>query len=183
MSTTAGPREVRAPRGTELTCKGWPQEAALRMLMNNLDPEVAERPTIWSSTAAPAGRRVPGRPSTHRARASPSRRRRDPADPVGQAGRCGADARMGAPGPDREQQPRPPSGPRGRSSAGSRPSGSRCTADDRGVVDLHRHAGILQGTYETFAAIGAKRGGTLAGTISLTAGLGGWAAHSRSRSR
>ena len=37
-------REVRAPRGTELTCKGWPQEAALRMLMNNLDPEVAERP-------------------------------------------------------------------------------------------------------------------------------------------
>lgn len=37
-------REVRAPRGTELSCKGWLQEAALRMLMNNLDPEVAERP-------------------------------------------------------------------------------------------------------------------------------------------
>jgi len=35
---------VRAPRGTELTCKGWVQEAAMRMLMNNLDPEVAERP-------------------------------------------------------------------------------------------------------------------------------------------
>jgi urocanate hydratase len=35
---------VRAPRGTEITCRGWPQEAALRMLMNNLDPEVAERP-------------------------------------------------------------------------------------------------------------------------------------------
>ncbi|HVV88657.1 MAG TPA: urocanate hydratase [Kofleriaceae bacterium] len=35
---------VRAPRGTELSCKGWPQEAALRMLMNNLDPDVAERP-------------------------------------------------------------------------------------------------------------------------------------------
>src|SRR5512144_948304 len=35
---------VRAPRGTDLSCKGWPQEAALRMLMNNLDPEVAERP-------------------------------------------------------------------------------------------------------------------------------------------
>jgi urocanate hydratase len=42
--TTSGPRTVRAPRGTTLTCKGWPQEAALRMLMNNLDPEVAERP-------------------------------------------------------------------------------------------------------------------------------------------
>ncbi|BCW92764.1 MAG: urocanate hydratase [Thermoanaerobaculum sp.] len=40
----AGPRTVRAPRGSELTCKGWGQEAALRMLMNNLDPEVAERP-------------------------------------------------------------------------------------------------------------------------------------------
>src|SRR5439155_1540441 len=38
------PTEIRAPRGTHLRCKGWKQEAALRMLMNNLDPEVAERP-------------------------------------------------------------------------------------------------------------------------------------------
>lgn len=38
------PREVRAPHGIELTCKGWIQEAALRMLMNNLDPDVAENP-------------------------------------------------------------------------------------------------------------------------------------------
>jgi urocanate hydratase len=37
-------RTIRSPRGTALTCKGWPQEAALRMLMNNLDPDVAERP-------------------------------------------------------------------------------------------------------------------------------------------
>ncbi len=37
-------RKVRAPRGTEISCKGWQQEAALRMLMNNLDPEVAEKP-------------------------------------------------------------------------------------------------------------------------------------------
>jgi urocanate hydratase len=42
MPTTA--TEIRAPRGTQLSCKGWHQEAALRMLMNNLDPEVAERP-------------------------------------------------------------------------------------------------------------------------------------------
>jgi urocanate hydratase len=42
MTTTL--TEVRAPRGTKLSCKGWQQEAALRMLMNNLDPEVAERP-------------------------------------------------------------------------------------------------------------------------------------------
>ena len=37
-------RQIRAPRGTRLTCKGWGQEAAMRMLMNNLDPEVAEKP-------------------------------------------------------------------------------------------------------------------------------------------
>ena len=37
-------RVIRAPRGTEISCKGWQQEAALRMLMNNLDPDVAERP-------------------------------------------------------------------------------------------------------------------------------------------
>jgi urocanate hydratase len=41
---TLAPASVRAPRGTQLTCKGWQQEAALRCLMNNLDPEVAERP-------------------------------------------------------------------------------------------------------------------------------------------
>jgi urocanate hydratase len=47
MTTTTithGPRTVTAPRGTTISCKGWQQEAALRMLMNNLDPEVAERP-------------------------------------------------------------------------------------------------------------------------------------------
>ena len=44
IQPAVGPRVVRAPRGTELSCKGWQQEAALRMLMNNLDPDVAERP-------------------------------------------------------------------------------------------------------------------------------------------
>jgi len=46
MTTTLADqgRVIRAPRGTELSCRGWQQEAALRMLMNNLDPEVAERP-------------------------------------------------------------------------------------------------------------------------------------------
>ncbi|MGA8782079.1 MAG: urocanate hydratase, partial [Terracidiphilus sp.] len=43
MATTAAPI-VRSPRGTELHCRGWQQEAALRCLMNNLDPENAERP-------------------------------------------------------------------------------------------------------------------------------------------
>lgn len=43
-TTGAGPRVVRAPRGREMSCKGWHQEAALRMLHNNLDPDVAENP-------------------------------------------------------------------------------------------------------------------------------------------
>src|SRR5687767_15569531 len=41
---TIATRMIRAPRGSALSCKAWPQEAALRMLMNNLDPDVAERP-------------------------------------------------------------------------------------------------------------------------------------------
>src|SRR5213595_2169434 len=45
MTTTVSEaRTIRAPRGTEISCRGWQQEAALRMLMNNLDPDVAERP-------------------------------------------------------------------------------------------------------------------------------------------
>src|SRR2546429_7907108 len=40
----SGKRIIHAPRGTERSCKGWHQEAALRMLMNNLDPDVAEAP-------------------------------------------------------------------------------------------------------------------------------------------
>jgi urocanate hydratase len=44
MEDVAGYRPARAPRGTAISCKGWQQEAALRMLMNNLDPEVAEKP-------------------------------------------------------------------------------------------------------------------------------------------
>src|SRR5262245_21494334 len=44
MSTMHADRVIRAPRGSQLSCNGWGQEAAMRMLMNNLDPEVAERP-------------------------------------------------------------------------------------------------------------------------------------------
>jgi urocanate hydratase len=44
MAESGGSRVVRSPRGAEISCKGWLQEAALRMLMNNLDPDVAERP-------------------------------------------------------------------------------------------------------------------------------------------
>jgi len=44
MTTSTLPETIRAPRGSKLNCKGWQQEGALRCLMNNLDPEVAERP-------------------------------------------------------------------------------------------------------------------------------------------
>ena len=44
MHTTMKQRIIKAPAGTSLSCKGWIQEAALRMLMNNLDPDVAEKP-------------------------------------------------------------------------------------------------------------------------------------------
>src|SRR5213079_2046699 len=43
-TVTVAARTVRAPRGNELHCLGWPQEAAFRMIQNNLDPDVAERP-------------------------------------------------------------------------------------------------------------------------------------------
>src|SRR3954465_12458407 len=55
----AGPRPVRAPRGSTMSCRGWEQEAALRMLMNNLDPEVAEDPdhlVVYGGTGRAAGR-------------------------------------------------------------------------------------------------------------------------------
>src|SRR6516164_2429613 len=56
MSTATIPT-IRAPRGTKLNCKGWQQEAALRCLMNNLDPEVAERPSdlvVYGGIGRPA---------------------------------------------------------------------------------------------------------------------------------
>src|SRR5205085_765203 len=54
----SGPRMVRAPRGTTISCKGWQQEAALRMIMNNLDPDVAERPqdlVVYGGSGRAAG--------------------------------------------------------------------------------------------------------------------------------
>ena len=59
-----GARPVRAPRGTTLTARSWQTEAPLRMLQNNLDPEVAERPddlVVYGGTGRP---RATGRRST-----------------------------------------------------------------------------------------------------------------------
>ena len=64
MKLATSARVVRAPRGRTLSCRGWAQEAALRMLMNNLDPDVAERPddlVVYGGTGRP---RASGRRST-----------------------------------------------------------------------------------------------------------------------
>src|ERR1039457_4644886 len=72
---------VRAPRGAALRCRGWHQEAALRMLHNNLDPEVAENPDeliVYGGTGPPLpGMHRGGRPR-HAEKQSRSRARRDP---------------------------------------------------------------------------------------------------------
>src|SRR3954465_5932251 len=99
--TMIGARPVRAPRGTTLTARSWQTEAPLRMLMNNLDPDVAERPddlVIYGHRGRPPRRpRVLRRPRPrpprlgelrrHRPHPDDARGRRDPARAVRQAGR------------------------------------------------------------------------------------------------
>ena len=91
-----GARPVRAPRGTEISCRGWQQEAVLRMLMNNLDPEVAENPdalVVYGGTGR-AARSWEAFDAIVRELRAP-RRRRDAPRPVGQAGRRLPDATRG----------------------------------------------------------------------------------------
>ena len=174
MSTTAGPREVRAPRGTELTCKGWPQEAALRMLMNNLDPDVAERPedlVVYGGTgrAARSWEAFDGIVRELRRLEGDETLLIQSGKPVGVvqthewAPRVLIANSNLVPEWANWQEFR-------RLEALGLTMYGQMTAGSWIYIGTQ---GILQGTYETFAAIGAKRGGTLAGTISLTAGLGG----------
>ena len=168
--------EIRAARGTERTAKSWPTEAALRMLHNNLDPEVAEHPDElvvyggtgkaardWRSFDAICARSTDldedetllvqsGQPvgvlRTHewapRVLIANSNLVR----------RLGELAGVPAAG-----------GHSGLTMYGQMTAGSWIYIGTQG---------ILQGTYETFAAVAEKRfGGTLAGTLTLTAGLGG----------
>src|SRR6202012_4524919 len=170
----AGPRPVRAPRGTELSCQGWPQEAALRMLMNNLDPEVAEHPdqlTVYGGSGR-AARRWP-------AFAAIVRSLQDlkgdetllvqSGKPVGivatheWAPRVLIANSLLVPEWATWEEFR-------RLEALGLTMYGQMTAGSWIYIGTQ---GILQGTYETFAAVAAKRfGGTLAGTITLTAGLG-----------
>jgi urocanate hydratase len=166
---------IRAPRGSQLTARGWPQEAALRMLQNNLDPEVAERPqdlVVYGGT----GRAARDWPSYHALIRTLSTLDRDETMLV-QSGRPVGVFRT------HEWAPRV-------LIANSNLVGDWATwpefrrLEQLGLTMYGQMTagswiyigtqGILQGTYETFAAVAAKRfGGTLAGTLTLTAGCGG----------
>nr|WP_255413220.1 urocanate hydratase [Mycobacterium sp. 3519A] len=173
MTSTA--RLVRAPRGTELSCKGWPQEAALRMLMNNLDPEVAEHPedlVVYGGTgkAARNWEAFDAIVRTLRNLEADETMLVQSGKPVGVfrthewAPRVLiANSNLVGDWANWEQFRKLEAD--GLMMYGQMTAGSWIYIGTQG---------ILQGTYETFGAVAKKRfGGTLAGTITLTAGLGG----------
>jgi len=170
-----GARPVRAPRGTTLTARSWQTEAPLRMLMNNLDPEVAERPddlVVYGGT----GRAARSWAAFDAMVATLTSLREDETMLV-QSGKPVGVLRT------HEWAPR------------VLIANSNLVGDWATWPEFRRleHAGltmygqmtagswiyigtqgILQGTYETFAAVAAKRfGGTLAGTLTVTGGCGG----------
>ncbi|MBP1160121.1 urocanate hydratase [Rhodococcus sp. PvR044] len=170
-----GPRPVRAPRGTELTCLGWQQEGALRMLMNNLDPEVAERPddlVVYGGTgkAARNWEAYDALVRTLQTLKSDETMLVQSGKPVGVfrtnewAPRVLlANSNLVGDWANWEQFRKLEA--EGLMMYGQMTAGSWIYIGSQG---------ILQGTYETFGAVARKRfGGTLAGTITLTAGVGG----------
>jgi len=166
---------IRAPRGTQLTARGWQQEAALRMLMNNLDPDVAERPqdlVVYGGTGK-AARDWP----SYRALIRTLTTLGPDETMLVQSGRPVGVLQT------HEWAPRVliansnlvgdwASWPEfrrlealGLTMYGQMTAGSWIYIGTQG---------ILQGTYETFAAVAEKRfGGSLAGTLTVTAGCGG----------
>ena len=174
-TTTSGPRPVRAARGTTLTAQGWPQEAALRMLMNNLDPEVAEHPdelVVYGGTGKAARNWA-----SFDAMVRTLTNLKDDETMLVQSGKPVGVFQT------HEWAPRV-------ILANSNLVGDWATwpefrrLEHLGLTMYGQMTagswiyigtqGILQGTYETFAAVAAKRfGGTLAGTLTVTAGCGG----------
>jgi urocanate hydratase len=168
-------RLIRAPRGAALSCKGWPQEAALRMLMNNLDPDVAERPddlVVYggSGKAARNWEAFEAIVGSLRALEHDETLLVQSGKPVGVfrthpgAPRVLIANAMLVPAwatwenfRDLEH--------RGLTMYGQMTAGSWIYIGTQG---------ILQGTYETFAAAARRHfGGSLAGKLVVTAGLGG----------
>jgi urocanate hydratase len=169
------PRLVRAPRGPQLSALGWQQEAALRMLQNNLDPEVAEHPeklVVYGGTgkAARDWRSFDAMVRTLRTLKQDETMLVQSGRPVGvmQTHEWAprvliANSNLVGDWANWEEFRRLEA--LGLTMYGQMTAGSWIYIGTQG---------ILQGTYETFAAVAAKRfGGTLAGTITLTAGLGG----------
>jgi urocanate hydratase len=171
----AAVRVVRAPRGTKISCKGWHQEAALRMLMNNLDPEVAERPedlVVYGGTGK-AARDWPSFDAIVRA----LRALENDETLLVQSGKPVAVFRTHA------------SSPRvliaNSNLVGRWATWEKFRELERAGLIMYGQMtagswiyigtqGILQGTYETFGAVARHHfGGSLAGRFVLTAGLGG----------
>jgi urocanate hydratase len=174
-SGRAGPRPVRAPRGTALTCKAWPQEAAMRMLMNNLDPEVAEHPDQLIVYGG-SGRAARSWDAFDAIVASLTELDGDETLLV-QSGKPVGVVRTHEWAPrvliaNSNLVPQWATWEEFRRLEGlGLTMYGQMTAGSWIYIGTQ---GILQGTYETFAAVAAKRfGGTLSGTITLTAGLGG----------
>jgi len=171
----AGPRPVRAPRGTALACRGWPQEAAMRMLMNNLDPEVAEHPDELivyggSGRAARSWDAFDAIVASLRDLAADETLLVQSGKPVGVFRTHEWAPRVLIANSNLVPQWATWEEFRRLEAAGLTMFG-QMTAGSWIYIGTQ---GILQGTYETFAAVAAKRfGGSLAGTITLTAGLGG----------
>jgi urocanate hydratase len=175
QSEMAGARPVRAPRGTTLSCQGWPQEAALRMLMNNLDPEVAEHPDQLivyggSGRAARSWEAFDAIVASLRELAGDETLLVQSGKPVGVVRTHEWAPRVLIANSNLVPQWATWEEFRRLEAAGLTMFG-QMTAGSWIYIGTQ---GILQGTYETFAAVAAKRfGGSLAGTITLTAGLGG----------
>jgi urocanate hydratase len=169
------PRAVRAPRGSEISCNGWQQEAAMRMLMNNLDPEVAENP---DELVVYGGRGRAARSwEAFDAIVRSLRKLRDDETLLVQSGKPVGVFRTHEWSPrvliansnlvgdwDNWDEFR-------RLEAEGLTMYGQMTAGSWIYIGTQ---GIVQGTYECFAEIARRRfDGSLAGTISLTAGLGG----------
>ena len=171
----SGPRLVRAPHGTTLSCQGWPQEAAMRMLMNNLDPEVAEHPDqlIVYGGSGRAARSWPAYDAIVRTLTDLKGDETmlvQSGKPVGVMRTHEWAPRVLIANSNLVPQWATWEEFRRLEALGLTMYG-QMTAGSWIYIGTQ---GILQGTYETFAAVAAKRfGGSLAGTITLTAGLGG----------
>ncbi len=172
---SSGPRVVRAPRGEERSCRGWGQEAALRMLMNNLDPEVAERPddlVVYGGTgrAARSWEAFDAIVRTLRGLGDDETLLVQSGKPVGVfrthewAPRVLiANSNLVPDWANWDEFRRLED--LGLTMYGQMTAGSWIYIGSQGIV---------QGTYECFAEIARRRfGGSLEGTITLTAGLGG----------